>query len=115
MTACLLTYIAKTENIDKDMAKHQVTEFTENLVKGLEAGKEVKLEGIGTLHKSSDDKIEFVQAGKETPKRGAKKVQEKKKDESAMDTSVPLEILPEEPVKATRPLQIPKPRAAKSQ
>ena len=109
----LIDFIAKTENIDKDMAKHQVTEFIENLVKGIDAGKEIKLEGIGMLHKSSDDKIEFVQAGKETPKKSTKKVQEKKKDESAMDTSVPLEILPEEPVKAARPASDSKTKAAK--
>src|SRR4030043_2262258 len=74
----LIDYIAKRENIDKDIAKHQVTEYAENLVKALESGKDVKLEGIGTLQRTGDDKIEFVQAGKEIPKKASKKVQEKK-------------------------------------
>jgi nucleoid DNA-binding protein len=110
----LIDYIAKNENIDKDMAKHQVAEFTENLVKVLESGKEVKLEGIGTLRKSSDDKIEFVQAGKETPKRSTKKVQEKKQDEAAMDTTVPLEILPEETGATSRPVSDSKTKTGKN-
>ena len=109
----LIDYIAKMENIDKDIARHQVNEFIENLVKTLEAGQEVKLEGIGTLRKTGDEKIEFVQAGKETPKKGAKKVQEKKREESSADTAVPFEITPEEPVKPARTASEPKTKTAK--
>ena len=91
----LIDYIAKIENIDKDMAKHQVTEYTENLIKGLEAGKEVRLEGIGTLHKAGADKIEFVQVGKEMPKKSTKKVQEKKPDEAPLEAAKPTDVVPE--------------------
>jgi nucleoid DNA-binding protein len=92
----LIDYLARHENIEKDMAKHQVTEYTENLVKALESGKEVNLEGIGTLHKTGEDKIEFVQTGKVTPKRTPKKAPEKKPDASPADKTVTFEIIPED-------------------
>jgi nucleoid DNA-binding protein len=92
----LIDYIARHENIEKDMAKHQVTEYTENLVKTLESGKEVKLEGIGTLRKTGEDKIEFVQAGKDVPKRSAKKATEKKTNAIPSDNTVTFEIIAED-------------------
>ncbi len=101
----LIDYIAKMENVDKDIARHQVTEFTENLVKTLEAGKEVKLESIGILRKTGDEKIEFVQAGKETQKKSSRKpqTQEKKKEESTQHNTVPPEIIPAQPEKPAKP------------
>src|SRR4030042_837214 len=92
----LIDYIARHENIDKDMAKHQVTEYTENLVKALDSSKEVKLEGIGTLHKTGEDKIEFVQTGKDTPRRSAKKTSEKKTGASPAEKTVTFELIPED-------------------
>jgi nucleoid DNA-binding protein len=91
----LIDYLARHENIEKDMAKHQVTEYAENLVKTLESGKEVKLEGIGTLRRTGEDKIEFVQAGKDVPKRSSKKVPEKKTNASPADKTVTFELIPE--------------------
>lgn len=91
----LIDYLARHENIEKDMAKHQVTEYAENLVKTLESGKEVKLEGIGILRRTGEDKIEFVQAGKEVPKRSSKKVPEKKTNASPADKTVTFELIPE--------------------
>ncbi|MBN2272940.1 MAG: SPOR domain-containing protein [Bacteroidales bacterium] len=99
----LIDFIAKNENIEKEMARHQVAEFTENLVKALESGKDVKLEGIGTLRKAGDEKIEFIQAGKDIPKRAAKKVQEKKDVESSADEPVSQEEKTEASVKAKPP------------
>jgi nucleoid DNA-binding protein len=92
----LIDYIARHENIDKDMAKHQVTEYTENLVKTLESGKEVRLEGIGTLHRTGEDKIEFVQAGKEVPRRSSKKAPERKTNAISADKTVTFEIISED-------------------
>lgn len=91
----LIDYIARHENIEKDMAKHQVTEYAENLVKTLENGQEVKLEGIGILRRTGEDKIEFVQAGKDVPKRSSKKVPEKKTIASPADKTVTFELIPE--------------------
>lgn len=91
----LIDYIARHENIEKDMAKHQVTEYAENLVKTLESGKEVKLEGIGLLRRTGEDKIEFVQAGKDVPKRSPKKAPEKKTNAPPADKTVTFELIPE--------------------
>jgi nucleoid DNA-binding protein len=93
----LIDYIARHENIDKDMAKHQVTEFTEDLVKALAGGKAVNLEGIGTLQRTGEDKIEFVQAGKTTAKRIPKKPPETIPDEPPAEKTVTFELEPEQP------------------
>jgi nucleoid DNA-binding protein len=91
----LIDYITRQENIEKDMAKHQVAEYTENLIKALESRKEVKLEGIGTLQRTGEDKIEFIQAGKDVPKRIPKKVPEKKPDSPPAEKSITYDIVPE--------------------
>jgi nucleoid DNA-binding protein len=88
----LIDFVAKTENIEKEMARHQVNEFKDNLIKILETGREVKLSGIGTLRKSGADKIEFVQAGREAPRKPAKKAEDKAAEANAAEISVPLEI-----------------------
>jgi nucleoid DNA-binding protein len=92
----LIDYIARTENIEKDMARHQITEFTENMLKELEAGHEVRLEGIGKLRRADSDKTEFVQYGKETSKKVGKKTVEKKSKATLKEPSEPLEIIKEE-------------------
>jgi len=91
----LIDYLVRHENIDRDMAEHQVTEFTEDLVKALASGKEVNLEGIGTLKKIGEDKVEFIQAGKAAPKRSPKKSPEKKPDETPAEKTVTFELEPE--------------------
>ncbi|MBN1413879.1 MAG: SPOR domain-containing protein [Bacteroidales bacterium] len=98
----LIDYIAKREDIDKEIAKHQVTEYAETLVKTLESGKEIKIEGIGTLRKTDDEKIEFIQAGKETPKKPSKKTPEKKTKITSPETSVPIELMPDDSKKAVK-------------
>jgi nucleoid DNA-binding protein len=97
----LIDYIARQENIEKEMARHQVSEYSETLIKTLEAGTEIKLEGIGTLHKTSEGKIEFIQAGKDTVKKSIKKPAQKKPVEEKEEHTVEFEILPDDTNVAT--------------
>jgi nucleoid DNA-binding protein len=91
----LIDYIARQENIERDMAKHQVTEYVENLVKALESSKEVRIEGIGTLRRIGEDRMEFIQAGKDIPKRIPKKAPGKKTEMSPAGKTVTFEIIDE--------------------
>ncbi len=73
----LIDYIAKTEQLEKEIARQKVVDYAENILKTLNAGKEFKIAGIGILRKTESEKIEFIQAGTDTPKRATKKPDEK--------------------------------------
>jgi nucleoid DNA-binding protein len=69
----LIDYIAKTEQIEKEIARQKVVDYAENILKTLNAGKEFKIAGVGILRKAESEKIEFIQSGSEPPKQSAQK------------------------------------------
>lgn len=55
----LIDYIMKTENVDCDMAQQILSDYTNHLVRTLEAGGMVKIKGIGSLCKDQLGNIRF--------------------------------------------------------
>ncbi len=87
----LIDYIAKAEQIEKDIARQKVADYAENIIKTLNSGKEFKIPGIGILRKTDHGKIEFAQASTEPPKSAAKKQPEKSEEKPVeIDHSIEL-------------------------
>jgi nucleoid DNA-binding protein len=59
----LIDFIIKTEGIDREIAEQRVFDFADEGTRILDAGKELVLEGLGTLHKEASGKINFVETG----------------------------------------------------
>jgi nucleoid DNA-binding protein len=94
----LIEFIAKSENIDKVLAKKKVVEYVDLANKNLKENNEHTLEGLGKLIKESTGKITFeeipgIQA-KESKKKEPKKTAEIKEDKKAKAD----EAVPEKPV-----------------
>src|SRR5665647_412252 len=58
----LIDFIVKTEGIDRDIAEQRVMDFSEDGSKLLASGREMLIEGLGSLRKDSSGKISFVEA-----------------------------------------------------
>jgi len=58
----LIDFIVKTEGIDRDIAEQRVLDFAEDGSKLLASGRELKIEGLGSLRKDSSGKINFIEA-----------------------------------------------------
>ena len=58
----LIEFIVKTEGIDYDIAEQRVMDFAEDGSKLLASGRELKIEGLGSLRKDSSGKINFIEA-----------------------------------------------------
>ncbi len=58
----LIDFIVKTEGIDPDIAEQRVAAFAEDGSKLLASGREMVIEGLGSLRKDSSGKISFVEA-----------------------------------------------------
>jgi nucleoid DNA-binding protein len=55
----LVDYLVETDKVDKNAASDKVKVFVDNISKQLSASKSVELEGLGTLFKDSNDKIQL--------------------------------------------------------
>jgi nucleoid DNA-binding protein len=58
----LIDFIVKTEGIDREIAEQRVADFAEDGTKLLASGRELKIEGLGSLRKDSSGKISFIEA-----------------------------------------------------
>ena len=58
----LIDFIVKTEGIDRDIAEQRVMDFAEDGSKLLASGREMVIEGLGSLRKDSSGKINFIEA-----------------------------------------------------
>jgi hypothetical protein len=58
----LIDFIVKTEGIDRDIAEQRVMDFAEDGSKLLASGREMVIEGLGSLKKDSSGKINFIDA-----------------------------------------------------
>jgi nucleoid DNA-binding protein len=58
----LLDYLVETDKIDKNAASEKINAFVDSINKQLSASKPVELEGLGTLIKDSNDKIQLKTA-----------------------------------------------------
>ena len=58
----LIDFIVKTEGIDRDIAEQRVIDFAEDGSKLLASGRELVIEGLGSLRKDSSGKINFMEA-----------------------------------------------------
>ncbi len=58
----LIDFIVKTEGIDRDIAEQRVIDFAEDGSKLLASGRELVIEGLGSLRKDSSGKINFIEA-----------------------------------------------------
>jgi hypothetical protein len=80
----LIEFVAKSENIDKVVAKKKVMEYVDLASKNLKDNSEHLIEGMGKLIKESTGKITFEEilgaAGKESKKKESKKVTEIKEE-----------------------------------
>ncbi len=86
----LIDYVAKSENIDKDVAKKKVVEYVNKAGKDLADNNEQVIEGLGKLIKESTGKITFEEiseaAKKVSKKKEPKKVDEIKEEKKAAET-----------------------------
>ena len=57
----LIDFIVKTEGIDRDIAEQRVLDFAEDGTKLLASGREMVIEGLGSLRKDSSGKINFIE------------------------------------------------------
>ncbi len=94
----LIEFVAKSENIDKVLAKKKVVEYVDLANKNLKDDSEHTIEGLGKLIKETTGKITFeeipgIQA-KESKKKESKKTTQIKEDKKAKAD----EALPEKPV-----------------
>lgn len=97
----LIDYIAKTEQIEKDIARQKVADYAESIIKTLNSGKEFKISGVGILRKTDNEKIEFVQAGTEPAKRIARK-QPEKTEEKPSEVVHTIELTEEKALNAEK-------------
>jgi hypothetical protein len=58
----LIDFIVKTEGIDRDIAEQRVLDFAEDGTKLLSSGRELVIEGLGSLRKDSSGKINFIES-----------------------------------------------------
>jgi nucleoid DNA-binding protein len=58
----LIDFIVKTEGIDREIAEQRVADFAEDGTKLLASGREMVIEGLGTLKKVGSGKISFIEA-----------------------------------------------------
>jgi nucleoid DNA-binding protein len=58
----LIDFIVKTEGIDREIAEQRVADFAEDGTKLLASGRELVIEGLGSLKKDSSGKISFIEA-----------------------------------------------------
>lgn len=81
----LIEYLAKSEQIDKEIAEQRVADFAEEASKALESGKDFQIKGLGLLTRDPSGKINFTEESVKTKRE--KPVSEKQKpgktDESA--------------------------------
>ncbi|MBN1158414.1 MAG: SPOR domain-containing protein [Bacteroidales bacterium] len=56
----LIDFIGKTEQIEKEIAEQQVTDFAEEASKILASGKELQIKGLGWLNRDSSGKVNFI-------------------------------------------------------
>jgi nucleoid DNA-binding protein len=63
----LIDFIIKNEGIDREVAEQQVATFAEDNSKLLAAGKELVIQGLGTLKKDSNGKIVYSPSGENVP------------------------------------------------
>ena len=94
----LIEFVAKSENIDKVLAKKKVVEYVDMANKNLKDNSELTIEGLGKLIKESTGKIAFEEVpgiqAKESKKKETKKTAEIKEDKKAKAD----EAVPEKPV-----------------
>ena len=90
----LIDYVAKSENIDKEVAKKKVIEYVDKAGKNLTDNNEHSISGLGTLIKESTGKITFEEiseAGKKVSKkkepRKVTEAKEEKIDEIKKETT----------------------------
>jgi nucleoid DNA-binding protein len=58
----LIDFIVKTEGIDREIAEQRVADFAEDGTKLLASGRQMTIEGLGSLKKDSSGKISFIEA-----------------------------------------------------
>jgi nucleoid DNA-binding protein len=58
----LIDFIVKTEGIDREIAEQRVADFAEDGTKLLASGRQLTIEGLGSLRKDSSGKISFIEA-----------------------------------------------------
>jgi hypothetical protein len=91
----LIDFIVKTEGIDREIAEQRVMDFAEDGSKLLASGREMVIEGLGSLRKDSSGKINFIEApeiieieNKDTPEPAKVAAKEEKQE-------IPRSIEPE--------------------
>ncbi len=99
----LVDYVAKSENIEKDVAKKKVSEFVEKAANNLKDNNENILSGLGKLKKESTGKITFEESTetskKDTRGKAAPKASEVK-EEKKIKAEEEKKATPEKEVKA---------------
>lgn len=58
----LIDYIVNNEEIDREIAIQQVSDFAEDSTKLLESGKDLIIEGLGRLHREKSGRINFIES-----------------------------------------------------
>ncbi|MBN2482285.1 MAG: hypothetical protein JXB19_11120, partial [Bacteroidales bacterium] len=72
----LIDYIAKAEQIEKEIAEQRITIFAEEATKTLESGKDLQIKGLGMLTRDPSGKINFVSESSHTVKERSRSERE---------------------------------------
>lgn len=102
----LIDFIVKTEGIDRDIAEQRVMDFAEDGSKLLASGREMVIEGLGSLRKDSSGKISFIEAAEiiEIENKDIAKPEKVAVTEQQQEIPEKLEIAPSiEPVIPKKP------------
>ncbi len=80
----LIEYLAKSEQIDKEVAEQKVADFAEEASTALESGKDFQIKGLGILTRDPSGKINFTEELVKTKKEKSSSEEQKpvKTDES---------------------------------
>src|SRR5512145_81608 len=59
----LLENIMKTEGVEEEIAKQLLTDYVSNVQKAINSGKSFTIEGLGSIRKEINGRIQFIQEG----------------------------------------------------
>ena len=102
----LIDFIVKTEGIDRDIAEQRVMDFAEDGSKLLASGREMIIQGLGSLRKDSSGKINFIEASEIIEIENKAAVEPEKRELSEEKQDVPHAI--EQDVPKVIELEVPK-------
>lgn len=82
----LIEYLAKSEQIDKEIAEQRIADFAEEASNALESGKDFQIKGLGILTRDPSGKINFTEESVKTKKDkpSSEKQKPEKTDKSAI-------------------------------